>query len=61
VIGQLELDGPSRLLLADGCAGQGIAVRRYILDAEGHDIAAAKLAVDGDVEQCQVAGAARQL
>src|SRR5262245_7016644 len=47
LIGQLELDRPSRLLLPHHCSIDRIAIRSYILDLQGDDVATAKLAIDG--------------
>jgi hypothetical protein len=52
-VGQLEPDGPAGLALPDGGAVDGVAVGRYVIDAQCHQIAAAQFAVDGEVEQGQ--------
>jgi len=43
--------------LADGCPINGHALRRDILDREADDITASELAVDGEIEHCQVSNA----
>ena len=60
-LGQLEADGPAGLALADSGAVDGVAVGRHVIDAQRDQIAAAQLAVDGEVEQRQVAGTPLQL
>jgi hypothetical protein len=52
-LGQLEADGPTGLALADGRAVDGVAVGRHVVDAQRDQIAAAQLAVDGEVEQAR--------
>src|SRR5216684_4088243 len=54
LLGQLELDWPSGLSLPNRCSLNGVAVRRNVLDFEGHHIAAAELAVDGQIEHGEV-------
>ena len=54
VLGQLELHGVAGLLLSNGCPIDGIASRGDVLDLDAHHIAAAQLAVDGEVEERQV-------
>ena len=56
LIGQLELDRPAGFLLPYRCAVDGISVRCNVFDLEGDDIAAAQLAVDGEIEHGEVAG-----
>jgi hypothetical protein len=60
-LGQLEPDGSAGLALADSGAVDGVAVRRHVIDAERHQIAASQLAVDGEVEQHQVTRAPLEL
>src|SRR5208282_49916 len=55
LFGDLEPHRPAGLLLADRGTFNGVAVWGNILDLESHDIATAQLAVDGEVEQRQVA------
>src|SRR5580700_884209 len=43
------------LLLADSHSLNGVSVRGNVFDFESDNIAAAQLAVDGEIEQCQVA------
>jgi hypothetical protein len=52
---QLEPDWPSRLLLPHRCTVHRIGVWGNVLDFDSHDVAAAKLAVDGQVKQGEVA------
>ena len=40
--------------MTNGCSVERIAVRRYVIHADGNDVAAAQLAVDGKVEQGEV-------
>jgi hypothetical protein len=54
LLGQLELDCPSGLSLPNRCSLNCVAVRRNVLDFEGHHIAAAELAVDGQIEHGEV-------
>ena len=61
LLGQLEPDGPSGLLLSNRRPVQGVAVGGDIVDADGHHIATTQLAVDCEIEQSQVAGAPLQL
>jgi len=56
LICQLELDWSPCLLLPYRCAIDRIAIRCNIFDLQSHHIAAAQLAVDGQVEQGEVAG-----
>ena len=55
---QLESGGPTCLALANTSAVDRIAViavRRHVIDAEHDEVAAAQFAVDGKIEQRQVA------
>ena len=61
LVGQLEPDRPTCLLLANRGAVQRVAVRRNIIDANGNDVTATQLAVDRQVEQCEVAFAVLDL
>src|ERR671933_123845 len=51
---QLKSDGPTGLLLAHGRAIHRIPARGHILDPKRDDIAAPQLAVDCQIEHCQV-------
>jgi hypothetical protein len=53
---QFKPDGPPSLSLTDGCPVGTIAIRSNVLDLESDDIAASQLAVDGQIEQRQIAG-----
>src|SRR5262249_17076476 len=55
LVRQLELDRPSCLPLPDRCAVDRVTVGCNVLDLEGHDIAATKLAIDRQIEHGQVA------
>src|SRR5258708_37273089 len=55
---QLETDRATGLLLADRCSIECVAVGGHVIDAHRDDIAAAQFAVDGEVEQCEIARAA---
>ncbi len=54
LVRQLELDGPPRLLLPHCCAVHRITVWGNVLDPYGHDVTAAKLAIDGQIKQGKV-------
>jgi hypothetical protein len=58
---QFEPNGPTCLPLADVGSIDGVAVGCYVIHSEGDEIAAAQFAVDGEVEQRQVARAALKL
>ena len=47
--------------MSDSRAVGGISARRKVIDFQGYDIAAAQLAIDGDVEQRQIAHSAFDL
>ena len=53
---QFKTDRSSGLSLAHGRPVGTIAIRGDILDFESDDIAASQFAVDGQIEQCQIAG-----
>ena len=55
LLGYFKPDRAARFLLPDRGAFDGIAVRRDILHLEAHHIAAAQLAIDGEIEQRQIA------
>src|SRR5215217_1133612 len=56
LLGHLEPDRLARLLLAHSRSIDGISVRGNVLHLERDDIAAAQLAIDGQVEHRQLAG-----
>jgi hypothetical protein len=58
---QFEPDRAVSFLLPDSRAVESVAIRGDIVDADSHDIATTQLAVDCEIEQSQVAGAALQL
>jgi hypothetical protein len=53
---QFEPDRASGLFLPHGRPLDGIAIGSNVLDHEGYDITAPQLAVDGQIEQRQIAG-----
>jgi hypothetical protein len=61
VLGEFEHHRPAGLLLANGRARDGTALRRNIGDTQADQVAAAQLAVDAEIEQRQIADAAGQL
>src|SRR5215467_15348108 len=46
-LGQLEANGPARLPLPHGSPVVGIPIGRDVINAQGHEVAAAELAVAG--------------
>jgi hypothetical protein len=58
---QLKSDGPPGFLLPDSCAIRRVAAGGDILDPDGDDVAATKLAVDCQIEHGEVASAALDL
>jgi len=58
---QFKSDRPSGFLLSDGCAIGRVAARGDILDPDGDDVTAKKLAVDCQIEHGEVANAAFNL
>jgi hypothetical protein len=51
LLGELEPDRTTGLLLADRCSIERVAVGGHIIiDAYCHDIAATQFAVDGEIE-----------
>ena len=54
LIGQFELDWSPRLPLPDRGTVHRMAVWGYVFDFESHDIAAAKLAIDGQIKHRKV-------
>jgi hypothetical protein len=61
LFGDLKPYRPAGLLLADRRSLNGVSVRGNILDFETDDIATTQFAVDGKIEQRQVALAVRHL
>src|SRR6516225_4374131 len=55
LLGDLEPDWPPGLPLSDSRSVERVTVRRHVLYADGDDVAAAQLTVDGEVEQGEVA------
>jgi hypothetical protein len=60
-VGQLETNRPTGLALPGVCAVNRVAVGCHVIDVERHEIAAAQLAIDGEIEERQVADASFQL
>lgn len=60
-LGQLEPNRPAGLPLANVGTVDGAAVRRHVIDAKGDKVAAAQLAVDGEIEERQITRALLQL
>jgi hypothetical protein len=61
LFGDLKPYRPAGLRLADRRAINGVSVRGNVLDFESDDIATTQLAVDGEIEQRQVALAVSHL
>ena len=61
LLGQFKLDGLPRLLLHDRCPGNYPTAMRDIAYLELDEIAAPKLAVDGEIEQGKISNALGQL
>lgn len=57
----LELERPPRHLLHDGCSHRHARAVANVRDSQPREIARPKLAVDRQIEQCQVLRAAREL
>jgi len=53
---QLEADWTPGLSLAHRGTGEGISARGSVFDLHRDDIAASQLAINGEIEHCQVAG-----
>jgi hypothetical protein len=53
----LEADGLLRLVLHHQGAGDGMATMRHVADLQSDKVTASELAVDGEVEHCQLADA----
>jgi hypothetical protein len=54
LLSQLEPYGPAGLLLSYRCPIDGQSTRCDVLDLEGNDVAAPQLAIDGEIEHCEV-------
>jgi len=61
LLGKLEPHRVAGLPLANGCSVERVAVRRHVIHANGDNIAAAQLTVDGEVEQGEVTHAPIEL
>src|SRR5262249_2923353 len=61
LLGQLEANRSTRLLLADAGSVKRITIGRDITDAQRYEIAASQLAVDRKVEERQVAQVSLQV
>jgi len=55
LLGHLEPDWPSGLLLADCAAIEGMSVRRNVLYPDANEIAASELAVDRKIKHGEIA------
>jgi hypothetical protein len=55
LFGDLKLDWPAGLSLNDAGAVSYLAANANVVDAQPHEVATAQLAVDGEIEQCEVA------
>jgi hypothetical protein len=60
LLGQLEANWSTRLLLADAGSVNCIPIGRDITHAQRNKITASQLAVDREVEECQIAQAPLQ-
>src|SRR5260370_2980911 len=58
---QFKSDGPPSFLLSNRCAIRRVAAGGDILDPDGDDVTAAKLAVDRQIEHREVANSAFDL
>src|ERR1700737_5674453 len=58
---QFKSDGPPGFFLSDRCSIRRAPTGGDILDADGDDVTATKLAVDRQIEHCKVASAAFDL
>jgi hypothetical protein len=61
LLAQFKSDGPPGFLLSDGCAIRRVAAGGDILDPDGDDVTAPKLAVDRQIEHGEIASAAFDL
>ena len=61
LLAQFESDGPPSFLLSNRCAICRVATTGDILDSNGDDVAAAKLAVDCQIEHREVPNSAYDL
>jgi len=61
LVGQLEPDWSTCLLLPDSCTVKSVAIRSYVIDANRHDITTAQFAIYGKIEQGEIRGASFDL
>src|SRR5258705_11127195 len=61
LLGQLEPDWSTCLLLPDCCTVKSVAIRRHIIDPNCYNITASQFAVDREVEHREVACASLDL
>ena len=61
LFGDLKADRTPGFLLANRCPLHRVAMGCHVLDLQAHHIAAAQLAVDGEIEQCKVTHLTLQL
>jgi hypothetical protein len=50
----LELDRPPRLSLNNHCSVVDNAGKRNVANRDGDQVATSKLAIDGEIEECQI-------
>jgi len=55
LLGQLEPHRAPGFLLANRRTVEGIAIGGHVVDADSHHVATTQLAVDGEVEESQIA------
>ena len=55
LVRQFETHWPAGLLLTDGCAIHRITTRRHVIDANSDYVTAAQFAVDGKIEEREIA------
>jgi len=54
LFGNLEPNRSPCLFLPDRRSIDWVAIRRHVIDADGNDIAATELAIDGQIEERQI-------
>jgi hypothetical protein len=55
LLGQLETHRAPSFLLANRRTVEGVAIGGHVVDADSHHVTATQLAVDGEVEESQIA------
>jgi hypothetical protein len=61
LLGDLELNGATRLPLHDRSAGSHSPTEGHVIDAEHNEVTGSQLAVEGQVEQSQIPDAMSNL